>query len=517
MALDINHQLAAVQPNRPRAASNPGAYRGRPEGEDDLLVPLCWFRTVTVDSRQDVLRAFQTAPEDGTILARGLAAIFRPQLLHPNPEEGFEDQLRLVLPPTKLALPRCSASRAAGAPGSGENGHAATWRRSTTVCTRERASGTLTTDRTRRQVPNVGALSEKDIVPRASRMMSGLLAQLPENGVVAVIRLRSLGDTVLTTPALALLKRARPDLRIALVVERPFDALLRGNLDIWRVLPITGKAGGRGLFGAIRKIRKLQPALCLNLHGGATSAWLTAFSGARFRAGFGHFRFRFAYNVRIPRAQQVLGRGLDDPVHTAEHHASAVFCLGGPESEIPRAVLRAEPSPQEHPYAVVHVTASYFTKQWPRERFRQIGAFLRRVHGLEPVIIAGPGEGSVLAELSDFTCLDGLSIDDLKSLLAGAELFVGNDSGPAHVAAAFDVPCVVIFGSSDSAVWGPWKTRHAVVETPWDCKPCPGDRCYAFDEPRCILSVEVASVEAAIDELLAGRSSAGSRPSVALR
>ncbi len=347
-------------------------------------------------------------------------------------------------------------------------------------------------------------------------MVSGTLAELAENAVVVVIRLRSLGDTVLTTPALSLLKRARPDLRIAMVVERPFDALLTGNPDIWRVLRVTEKVGGSGLFGAIRQIRQLRPELCLNLHGGATSAWLTALSGARVRAGFGHFRFQFVYNVAIRRAQQVLRRGHDDPVHTVEHHASAIFHLGAPESEIPKAVLRAEPGRQDRPYAVLHVTASYFTKQWPTDRFRQIGAFLRQAHGLEPIMISGPGEGSVLAELADFTCLDSLSIDDLKSLLAGAELFVGNDSGPAHVAAAFGVPCVVIFGSSNSAVWGPWRTRHVIVETPWDCKPCPGDRCYAFDEPRCILSVEVASVEAAIAQLLAGAPRPAEGRSVAL-
>ena len=369
--------------------------------------------------------------------------------------------------------------------------------------------------RPRRQISKVRTLSAEDIVPEASSMVSGTLAELSENAVVVVIRLRSLGDTVLTTPALSLLKRARPDLRIAMVVERPFDALLTGNPDIWSVLPVNEKVGGTGLFGAIRQIRKLRPELCLNLHGGATSAWLTVFSGARVRAGFGHFRFQFIYNVAIRRAQQVLRRGSDDPVHTAEHHASAIFHLGAHESEIPRAALRAEPSRRDLPYAVLHVTASYFTKQWPTERFRQIGTFLRQ-HGIEPIMIAGPGEGSVLAQLGDFTCLDSLSIEDLKSLMADAELFVGNDSGPAHVAAAFGVPCVVIFGSSNSAVWGPWRTGHEIVETPWDCKPCPGDRCYAFDEPRCILSVEVVSVEAAIAKLLTGAPRPAEGRSVAL-
>jgi hypothetical protein len=52
-------------------------------------------------------------------------------------------------------------------------------------------------------------------------------------------------------------------------------------------------------------------------------------------------------------------------------------------------------------------------------------------------------------------------------------------------------------------VWGPWGGKGEVVETQWDCKPCPGDRCYAFDEPRCILSVMPDAVEAAIARALA--------------
>ena len=181
-------------------------------------------------------------------------------------------------------------------------------------------------------------------------------------------------------------------------------------------------------------------------------------------------------------------------------------------AEVPRAVLHADAVPignasgpkglDEKPYAVFHVTAAYFTKQWAPEPFRETAAFVRDQYGLEPVIIAGPGEEAIFEEFTDFRCVGGLPLRELKSLLAGAGLFVGNDSGPAHVAAAFGVPSVVVFGSSNSAVWRPWQTPSAVVETPWDCKPCAGDRCYAFDEPRCILSVKASEVEAAIRGLL---------------
>jgi ADP-heptose:LPS heptosyltransferase len=336
-------------------------------------------------------------------------------------------------------------------------------------------------------------------------LKTGILTQLPAQAAVVVIRLRSLGDTVLTTPALSLLKQARPDLRIIAVLERPFDQLLAGNTDVARVLSISRTAGLAEKFKLLREIRSERPQLCLNLHGGSTSAWLTALSGARFRAGFGHYRNRFVYNVSIPRAQEVLGRPANDPVHTAEHLASAVFYLGVARLEIPRARLHAQPMapPPDitRPYAVLHVTAAYFTKQWEAARFRQVADYLRD-RGLEPLILAGPGEEAVFEQFPGLTGFAGKPLDWVRSLIAGARLFVGNDSGPAHIAAAFGVPTVVIFGSSNSQAWRPWKTPHAVVETAWDCKPCPGDRCYAFDEPRCILSVEVAAVCAAIERLL---------------
>ena len=329
-----------------------------------------------------------------------------------------------------------------------------------------------------------------------------ILDQIPPNAAIVVIRLRSLGDTVLTTPAVRLLKRFRPDLSITAVVESSFVPLLDGNPDLADVIAVDH--GGQAKLRAMVAIRRRKPALCLNLHGGSTSAWMTALSGARFKAGFAHFRPRFPYNLRIPRAQQMLGRAADDSVHTAEHHASAMFFLGVAKTPIPRAVLSTSPEApaKTAPYAVVHVGAAYATKQWPVESFRRLALFLRHNRGIEPVIVAGPGQSELLGGLSEFDCRGGLTLGQLKSLLAGAALFVGNDSGPAHMAAAFGIPSAVIFGSSNSSIWRPWRTEHEVIETEWDCKPCPGDRCYEFDEPRCILSVEVASVEAAIGRLL---------------
>lgn len=281
--------------------------------------------------------------------------------------------------------------------------------------------------------------------------MQPLLDQLPGSARVAVIRLRSLGDCVLTTPALAILKRARPDLRVGVVAEERFAAVFEGNPDVDEILPPNPA-----------RLAAWAPALCLNLHGGTRSMLLLAASAARWRAGFSHFRGRALYNVPIPTAQEILG--VARKVHTAEHLASAMFYLGAPRGEIPAARLFAAPAPRRAPYAVLHPMASAPQKAWPADRFLELAAHLERGMGLEPVFIAGPGEDT--APFARYRVLAGARLAEVKSLLAGASLFAGNDSGPAHMAAAFQVPAAVFFGPSDPEIWAPWKAPAEVFVSP---------------------------------------------------
>ena len=278
--------------------------------------------------------------------------------------------------------------------------------------------------------------------------MASLLERLAPGSRVAVIRLRSLGDCVLTTPALDILKRTRPDLRLAVVVEDRFRAVFEGNPDIEMLLGPNW-----------RELRAWRPELCLNLHGGSASARLTALSGARWRAGFGHYRWQILYNVRIPRTQEILGE--ERKVHTAEHLASAMFYMGAPHGEIPRAKLFAAERPAAKPYAVIHPVAAEPAKTWPAAGFLAAARFLRESFDLDPVFIAGLGDD--LAAFREYRTVTGAPLGEIKSLLRGASLFLGNDSGPAHMAAAFGVPVVVIFGPSEPAIWHPWRTSSEVI------------------------------------------------------
>lgn len=279
--------------------------------------------------------------------------------------------------------------------------------------------------------------------------MGAVLDHLPPRARVAVIRLRSLGDCVLTTPAVSLLKQHRPDLEIAVVVENRFKQVFEGNPDIAELIPPVPA-----------DLAKWRPFLSINFHGGTRSVWLSATSRAVYRAGFEHHPYSFLYGARIPRAQQILGE--DRPVHTAEHLASAMFWLGVPKSEIPRAklVVTVGADKPASPYAVIHPFASAPEKTWAAENFVAIARQLREAH-LEPVILAGPADD--VAPFAEFQVYRNAPLSQVKAVMSGAQLFVGNDSGPAHIAAAFGVPVVVLFGPSNPVTWAPWRTEAQVL------------------------------------------------------
>jgi ADP-heptose:LPS heptosyltransferase len=278
--------------------------------------------------------------------------------------------------------------------------------------------------------------------------MTNVLDRLPSGARVAIIRLRSLGDCVLTTPALSLLKQARPDLQIAVVVEDRFAPVFEGNADVDQILAPNASS-----------VSRFRPRLALNVHGGATSVRLMLAAASGLRAGFGHFRFQPMYNVRIPRAQEILK--VDRKVHTAEHLASAMFYLGVPQTEIPRARLFAAPNSRARAYAVLHPFASEAGKTWPAENFLAVAKHLDRDLGIEPLFIAGANED--LSPFGEYTCFQGAPLEEVKSLASGAALFIGNDSGPAHIAAAFGRPVIALWGSSDLDNWRPWRTENVVL------------------------------------------------------
>ncbi len=342
------------------------------------------------------------------------------------------------------------------------------------------------------------------MTPRES---PSLLKDLPAGAEVLIIRLRSLGDVILLTPALSAVHAWRPDLRMSVLVEAFFAPVLEGNPAVAEILLMGG------FFSTAAELRRRHFPVVYNQHAGPTSALLTAAIGARKRVCWTRRQFSFVYNVLVT-----------DPgnkIHTVEHRIEQFYATGLPRGPIPPA--RVYPQQDAHDavakklaeagiapgaaYAVIHPGGKYFTKRWAVENFAALARWLKKTQGIAPVFSAGGNEAAIVNELrkvcgGEFTLLDSLDLRQLIALVAGARIFIGNDSGPTHIATAAGRPVVAIFGSSSSVHWRPWQIAHRVVQNDFPCNPCPGDHCYAFAEPRCILSVTLEQVQQACAALL---------------
>src|SRR5262249_45089130 len=136
--------------------------------------------------------------------------------------------------------------------------------------------------------------------------------------------------------------------------------------------------------------------------------------------------------------------------------------------------LRAAGITETDAFAMVHPAAAFDTKRWATENFARVVEALA-ARGLKTVAIAAAKEAAIVNELKQTAAapvigLTDLSLPEVTALAKHARLFVGNDSGIAHIAAAVDTPSVVIFGSSNVTHWGPWTMAAAeVVLEKMDC------------------------------------------------
>jgi len=336
---------------------------------------------------------------------------------------------------------------------------------------------------------------------------------------VLVVRLRSIGDTVLATPSLHALRRFLPDARIDVLLEDWVAPLLEGSAEVDRVLTVRRKSKASRL-GVARRLRAEGYDVAYNLHGGSTAALLVRASGARQRVGYADYAYASLHNHAAPPSSELWGT---PKTHSAEQQLALLGWTGVPVTDRPASRLPLTPAAaasvarrlrevagltDAQPFALVHPAAAFETKTWAVENFARVVEHLA-ARGLAAVAVAAHGESATVEELRTHTraplaAFTDLSLPELTALAARAALFVGNDSGVAHVAAAAGAPPVVVFGSSNVAHWRPWTRGPAeVVREEMACAPCPGYACAEFGEPECIRRVPVARVTAAVDRILA--------------
>lgn len=334
-----------------------------------------------------------------------------------------------------------------------------------------------------------------------------------------VVRLRSIGDTVLATPSLIELNRFLPDARVDILLEDWVAPILDGFAAVDDVIAVGSSNSSR--LKTARRLRSKKYDVAINLHGGTTATFFTFASGARHRIGFRNYQYAFFHNILVGSPAEYWGR---TRVHSVQQQLALLGSVGVPVRKDVRTSLAitagavesleqkvsarsAQSLSQIAPFALVHPAAAFATKLWSVENFSRTVEFLSS-KGLNAVAIAAKNERGILDELQAGTGVPLLTFDDLTlpeitALASKASLFVGNDSGIAHIAAAVGTPSVVVFGSSNRDHWRPWTDApNEIVFNEFPCQPCPGHECRVFGEPRCILGVTSGQVFEAIERVL---------------
>ncbi|HVF51368.1 MAG TPA: glycosyltransferase family 9 protein [Pyrinomonadaceae bacterium] len=336
---------------------------------------------------------------------------------------------------------------------------------------------------------------------------------------VLVVRLRSIGDTVLATPALYALRRFLPRARIDVLLEDWVAPVLEGSEDVDRIVTV-GRESLRARVRVARELRASRYDVAFNLHGGSTATFLTRASGATHRVGYASYRYGFLHTALAPPSSALWQR---EKTHSVEQQLALLGWTGVPVSDRPETRLavttqaaasvarrlQAAGVGENQSFALMHPAAAFASKTWATENFARVAEELA-ARQLLTVATAAPDEAAVVARLASeararVVALTDLKLPEVTALAARARLFVGNDSGIAHIAAAVGVPSVVIFGSSNVAHWRPWSRRapsEVVRASEMACAPCPGDTCTEFDAPECIRRVSVAQVAAAVGRVL---------------
>ena len=257
---------------------------------------------------------------------------------------------------------------------------------------------------------------------------------------ILVVKLRSIGDTVLTTPSLFALRRFLPHAQIDILLEDWVAPVLDGSDLVDDVIAV----GNRGLsrLRTARELRSRKYDVALNLHGGTTATFFTRASGARHRVGYSHYQYSFLYNHLLSSAKDFWQQ---EKVHSAEQQLALLGFIGVPVDDRPRSRLavgekgrtaRVSEWQRRGAYALLHPGTAFFTKQWPAENFARAAEFLA-AKGFSSVAVGSTDESKVLdtvrhAANVSITTLSDLTLPEITALASKASIFVGNDSGIAH-------------------------------------------------------------------------------------
>jgi ADP-heptose:LPS heptosyltransferase len=352
---------------------------------------------------------------------------------------------------------------------------------------------------------------------------------------VLLIRLRLIGDVVLSTPVIRALRRAFPDATLTYLVERDAAAVVAGNRDLDRILVVERTRGLRRVLDDAKlawQLRRDRYDVVIDMHGGPRSSWLALATGAAQRIGYDMPGRQWMYTRTIPRARELRPRhsvlnqwdlleGIEGwPGEAADPARDAVAMPVDPEADR-RIVarLRSAGVAPGHQLIVLHVSASNPFRRWPEPAFAEVVANLVSPSpGRRVILSSGPSDRraadrivaaarALLPEAARSQVIDFGEFDlaELRALVERSVLFIGGDTGPLHVAATTATPIVAIYGPTLPARSTPWRSpsipSESIETAGLPCRPC-DQRVCAPGDYRCLTAIKPADVVLAAERML---------------
>lgn len=343
-------------------------------------------------------------------------------------------------------------------------------------------------------------------------MVTTVTSRVPKR--ILVIKLRYLGDVLLSTPVLAALRAGFPKAHLSMLVNPGTEAMLLENPHLDETLIV--KRGGLPL-GQLRfatALRRQHFDLVLDLTDGDRAAILNRLTGAVVRVGFNRgdrWRGRL-YTHLVPVRQQ--------PIPIIRQHLMALEVLGIPavdslpvlrllasdEAAAAAALSAVDVLPGER-FVAVHPGARWWFKSWPAARFASLIDYIQWKLGVKVVLlgsVADQESAKAILDQVEIGCrslVGRLTIRELAGLFRQAALFIGNDSGPMHIAAAMGTRVVGLFGPSDPRIWGPAGQGHTVLYKGIDCRPCFPGGCRR-GEQNCMRLIALDEVIPVVERML---------------
>lgn len=329
------------------------------------------------------------------------------------------------------------------------------------------------------------------------------------------------GDAIMALPALRAVRERFPEAQIA-ILARPYVAeIYRGQGICDELIAYDGNGAHRGFAGRERLARELRGRrfdTALLLQNAFDAAWMAWRAGIPERIGYA----RDGRSLLLTRAVPVPQEG-EIPAHEkfyylellvragwiAEWRDDAHIALRVTEDERRRgAMTLAEAGARSSALRIaVGAGASYGSaKCWPPERFAAAINQVQSDMDADVILFGTAGEAAVSAAIREklrkppIDLAGRTTIGDLPGLLSQCHLFLGNDSGAMHVAAAVGLPVIAIFGPTDPLGTAPVTAKHAIVQQKPYCSPCFLRRCPT--DHRCMLAVTPEMVASAMQPWL---------------